>query len=332
MAHDHSHGHDHHHHAAPASYDRAFALGIGLNLAFVAIEATFGLLAGSLALLADAGHNLSDVLGLALAWGAAWLARRQPTPRRTYGLRRSSILAALANAMLLILAIGAIAWEAVQRLQAPEPVATGIVFWVAGVGVLINGGTALLFMRGRENDLNIRGAFLHMAADAGITVGVMVSALLIAWTGWLWLDPVTSLAISAVILVGTWGLLREFGRSRPGRGAARHRPGRGRGLPGSTARGQRDPRSAHLGDEHHRDRADGPPGAARRPPRTMVCWPSCATNSPSGSRSRMPPSRWRRASPARRRRPTWCDRRRVKALRPPGARRPDGATSADGGP
>ena len=208
MAHDHAHGHDHHHHA-PASYDRAFALGIGLNLGYVAVEAVFGLLAGSLALLADAGHNLSDVLGLGLAWGAAWLARRQPTPRRTYGLRRTSILAALANAMLLLLAIGAIAWEAVLRLQAPEPVATGIVFWVAAVGVLVNGGTALMFMRGRENDLNIKGAFLHMVADAGITVGVMLAALLIGWTGWLWLDPLTSLAIAAVILVGTWGLLRD---------------------------------------------------------------------------------------------------------------------------
>ena len=211
MAHDHAHGHDHghHHHPAPERYDRAFALGIGLNLAYVAAETVFGLLAGSLALLADAGHNLSDVLGLALAWGATWLARRQPTPRRTYGLRRSSILAALANAMLLLVAIGAIAWEAVKRLQDPQPVATGIVLLVAGVGVLINGGTALLFMRGRENDLNIQGAFLHMAADAGITLGVMVAALVIGSTGWLWLDPVTSLAIAAVILVGTWGLLRD---------------------------------------------------------------------------------------------------------------------------
>ena len=206
MGHDHGH---HHHHEPPANYDRAFALGIGLNLVYVAAETVAGLAAGSLALLADAGHNLSDVLGLALAWGAAWLTRRRPTPRRTYGLRRSSILAALANAMLLLVAIGAIAWEAVKRLQEPEPVATGIVLLVAGVGVLINGGTALLFMRGRENDLNIRGAFLHMAADAGITLGVMAAALVIARTGWLWLDPVTSLAIAAVILVGTWGLLRD---------------------------------------------------------------------------------------------------------------------------
>lgn len=204
-----AHAHAHHHHHAPASHDRAFALGIGLNLAYVALETGFGLYAGSLALVADAGHNLSDVLGLALAWGAAWLTRREPTPRRTYGLRRSSILAALANAMLLLLAIGAIALEAVRRLQTPEPVATGIVFWVAGVGVLVNGGTALMFMRGRAHDLNIQGAFLHMAADAGITVGVMAAALLIGWTGWLWVDPAVSLFIALVILVGTWGLLRD---------------------------------------------------------------------------------------------------------------------------
>ena len=204
-----AHAHAHHHHHAPASHDRAFALGIGLNLAYVALETGFGLYAGSLALVADAGHNLSDVLGLALAWGAAWLTRREPTPRRTYGLRRSSILAALANAMLLLLAIGAIALEAVRRLQTPEPVATGIVFWVAGVGVLVNGGTALMFMRGRAHDLNIQGAFLHMAADAGITVGVMAAALLIGWTGWLWVDPAVSLAIALVILIGTWGLLRD---------------------------------------------------------------------------------------------------------------------------
>ena len=204
-----AHAHANHHHHAPASHDRAFALGIGLNLAYVALETGFGLYAGSLALVADAGHNLSDVLGLALAWGAAWLTRREPTPRRTYGLRRSSILAALANAMLLLLAIGAIALEAVRRLQTPEPVATGIVFWVAGIGVLVNGGTALMFMRGRAHDLNIQGAFLHMAADAGITVGVMAAALLIGWTGWLWVDPAVSLAIALVILVGTWGLLRD---------------------------------------------------------------------------------------------------------------------------
>jgi cobalt-zinc-cadmium efflux system protein len=201
--------HDHTHHHAPAGHDRAFALGIGLNLAYVMVEAAFGLVAGSLALLADAGHNLFDVLGLALAWAAAWLSRRQPTPRRTYGLRRSSILAALANAMLLLVAVGAIVWEALRRLQAPAPVDTGIVLWVAALGVVVNTGTALLFLRDRGRDLNIRGAFLHMLADAAVTVGVIAAALLIAWTGWLWLDPLTSLAIAAVILAGTWGLLRD---------------------------------------------------------------------------------------------------------------------------
>ncbi len=169
----------------------------------------FGFVAGSLALLADAGHNLSDVLGLALAWGAAWLGRRQPTPRRTYGLRRSSILAALGNAMLLLLAVGAIVWEAVRRLQAPEPVEIGIVLWVAAFGVIVNAGTALLFFRGRGADLNIRGAYLHMLADAAVTVGVIVAALAMGATGWLWLDPAVGLVIAAVILVGTWGLLRD---------------------------------------------------------------------------------------------------------------------------
>lgn len=203
--HHHHHGHDH----GVPSHDRAFAIGIALNLIYVAFEAVFGVISGSLALLADAGHNLSDVLGLALAWGAAWLSRRQPTARRTYGFRRSSILAALANAMLLLVAVGAIAWEALRRLEAPEPVDTGVVIWVAALGVVVNTGTALLFMRGRERDLNVHGAFLHMVADAAVTVGVIVAALLIAATGWLWLDPAISLVIGAVILVGTWGLLRD---------------------------------------------------------------------------------------------------------------------------
>jgi cobalt-zinc-cadmium efflux system protein len=205
MAHAHAHGHDH----GPARYDRAFAIGIGLNLIYVALEAVFGVLTGSLALLADAGHNLSDVLGLALAWGAAWLSRRQPTQRRTYGYRRSSILASLANAVLLLVAVGAILLEAVRRLLEPQPVESWTVVWVAAVGVLVNAGTAWLFLSGRERDLNIRGAFLHMVADAGVTAGVIVAALLIHSTGWTWLDPATSLVIALVILVGTWGLLRD---------------------------------------------------------------------------------------------------------------------------
>ncbi len=200
--------HDHHSHA-PADFGRAFAIGIALNAGYVVLETVFGIFSGSLALLADAGHNLSDVLGLLLAWGAAWLAKRRPTAFRTYGFKRGPILASLANAVILLIAIGAIAVEAVQRLIAPEPVATGTIIWVAAAGVLVNGGTAWLFMSGRHADLNIRGAFLHMAADAGVTVGVIVAAILIQYTGWQWLDPATSLAIAGVILVGTWGLLRD---------------------------------------------------------------------------------------------------------------------------
>jgi cobalt-zinc-cadmium efflux system protein len=201
MAHDHDH--------AAAGRGKAFAIGVGLNLFYVGVEAAAGLLAGSMALLADAGHNLSDVLGLLLAWGAAWLSRRRPTRRRTYGYRRSSILASLANAVILLVAVGAIAVEAVRRLLHPGPVAGGTVLWVAVVGVLVNAGTAWLFASGREGDLNVRGVFLHMAADAGVTVGVIVAALLIVLTGWRWLDPAVSLAIAAVVLVSTWGLLRD---------------------------------------------------------------------------------------------------------------------------
>lgn len=201
MGHDHSHG--------AKSHGRAFAIGVGLNLCFVAVEATYGIKANSLALIADAGHNLSDVLGLVLAWGASVLARRLPTQRRTYGLRRSSILAALANAVLLLVAIGAIAWEAVQRFSHPAPVSAGVVIWVAAVGVGINTATALLFWAGRKSDLNIHGAFLHMAADAGVSAGVVLAGVAIALTGWLWLDPAISLMIVAVIFVGTWGLLRD---------------------------------------------------------------------------------------------------------------------------
>ncbi len=204
MAHDHS-GHSH----APASFGRAFAIGIVLNTGFVVVEATFGILSGSLALVADAGHNLSDVLGLVLAWGASVLVRRLPTARRTYGLRRTSILAALFNAVFLLVAIGIIAWEALGRFRHPEPVAGGTVIWVALVGIVINTATALLFMAGRKDDLNIRGAFLHMAADAGVSLGVVLAGIAILLTGWQWLDPVVSLLIVVVILLGTWGLLRD---------------------------------------------------------------------------------------------------------------------------
>ena len=198
-------GHSH----SQVSYGRAFAVGVALNLGFVAVEFIYGRLAYSLALVADAGHNLSDVLGLLLAWGAAILARRHPTPGRTYGLRRSSILAALANAVVLLLAVGAIAWEAIRRFNEPNPVAGGTVIWVAVAGIAVNTITALMFLRGRKGDLNIRGAFLHMAADAGVSLGVVVAGAAILVTGWLWLDPIVSLVIVVVILVGTWGLLRD---------------------------------------------------------------------------------------------------------------------------
>src|SRR5262245_8952549 len=184
-----SHGHGHGHSHAPADYNAAFAIGIGLNFAYVIAEAGFGFWVDSLALLADAAHNLSDVAGLILAWGAAWLGQRRPTARRSYGYRRASILAAVANATLLLVAVGGILLESVRRLQAPEPVPGFTVVWVATVGIVINGVTALMFFRGKETDLNIRGAFLHLAGDAAVSLGVVVSALIAHRTGWLWLDP-----------------------------------------------------------------------------------------------------------------------------------------------
>ncbi|HVS26462.1 MAG TPA: cation diffusion facilitator family transporter [Burkholderiales bacterium] len=201
MAHEHNHGH--------TNYNRAFVVGIALNIGFVVTEAVFGVIAGSLALLADAGHNLTDVLGLLLAWGASHLSRQQPTKRRTYGWRSSSILAALLNAVILLVAVGAIAWEAIRRFNDPSPVVGTTVIWVALVGVVINTATALLFMAGRKSDLNIRGAFLHMAADAGVSAGVVVAGLCILATGWQWIDPFVSLLIAAVILFTTWELLRD---------------------------------------------------------------------------------------------------------------------------
>jgi len=199
----------HHHDHGPPNYNRAFAIGVALNIAFVAIEVVFGWWANSLALLADAGHNLSDVIGLVLAWGASYLAAREPSTRRTYGLKRTSILAALLNAVLLLLAVGGIVWEAVQRLGVPEEVSTWTIVIVAIVGVVINTATALLFMSGRQHDLNVRGAFLHMAADAAISAGVVIAGLLIRATGWTWIDPLSSILIAVVIAGGTWGLLRE---------------------------------------------------------------------------------------------------------------------------
>ncbi len=200
MAHNHAHDH------GAVNYNRAFALSIALNLGFVAVEAVYGLLAHSLALLSDAGHNLSDVLGLALAWGASLLAQRAPSPRRTYGLRRSSILAALANAVLLLVAVGAISWEAIRRLFEPAPVAGETIIWVAAVGIVINVVSALFFVKGQA-DMNLRGAFQHLAADAAVSLGTVVAGIAILLTGWAWLDPAVSLVIGAVILLGTWGLL-----------------------------------------------------------------------------------------------------------------------------
>lgn len=207
--HHHSHGHSHGHSHALGSHGRAFALGIALNLAFVAVEAGVGIVAGSMALVADAGHNLSDVLALVIAWGASVLAARAPSDRFTYGFKSSTILAALANAALLMLALGAILVETLRRLADPAPVAGGLVMAVAAVGILVNAGTALLFLKGRKNDLNIRAAFLHMAADAAVSAGVVCAGLAILLTGRMWIDPLTSLAIVALIGWGTWGLLKD---------------------------------------------------------------------------------------------------------------------------
>lgn len=214
MSHDHAHaGHDHgpggHNHHAPADFGRAFLIGITLNIAFVAVEAGFGFHAGSLALISDAGHNLSDVLGLVLAWVAAILAKRPAAGRYTYGLKRTTILAALGNAIFLLVTVGALGFEAIERLRHPEPVAAGVMAWVSGVGILVNGFTAMLFMSGRKSDLNIRGAFLHMAADAAVSLGVMLAGILILFTHWTWVDPIVSLGVLVVILIGTWGLFTE---------------------------------------------------------------------------------------------------------------------------
>lgn len=210
MASDHQHDHAGHGHGeAPKSFGRAFAIGTALNMGFVVVEAVYGIMAGSMALLADAGHNLSDVLGLLIAWGAASLGRRTPKGRYTYGFRSSSILAAFLNALLLLVAIVVIAVEAIRRFSDPAPVAGDTVMIVAGIGIVINTVTALLFMSGRKGDLNIRGAFLHMAADAAVSAGVVVAGFIILKTGLTWIDPVTSLVIVVVIAIGTWGLLRD---------------------------------------------------------------------------------------------------------------------------
>ena len=193
----------------PDRFDRAMVIGVGLNAAFVAVELGFGFFSGSLALIADAGHNASDVVGLLLAWGASVLARRPPSQRFTFGLRRATIYAAFANALLLLAACGAIFWEAVRRFSEPAPVMGLTMVVVAAIGVVINTATALLFMRGSQSDANIRGAFLHMAADAAVSVGVVVAGVAIMMTGLAWIDPVVSIVIMAVIVWGTWDLFTE---------------------------------------------------------------------------------------------------------------------------
>ena len=207
MAHDHSHSHGHDH--EPADFGRAFAIGIALNVAFVAAEVVFGFIANSMSLLADAGHNLSDVLGLVVAWAAAIMARRAASPRFTYGLKKAPILAALANSLLLLVAVGAIGAEAVRRLVHPSPTEGGTVMAVAAAGIVINGLTALLFSRGQKDDINIRGAYLHMAADAAVSAAVVVAGLVIVETGQQWVDPAMSLAVAVVILWSGTGLLKE---------------------------------------------------------------------------------------------------------------------------
>ncbi|MGO4685529.1 cation diffusion facilitator family transporter [Hyphomicrobium sp. 2TAF46] len=206
--HDHgggAHGHSH----IPKDFGFAFALGTTLNLGFVIVEVIAGFLANSMALVADAGHNFGDVLGLLMAWGASALAKRRPTPRFTYGFGSSTILAALANAVLLLVAVGAIVLEAIQRLIEPAPVAAGMMIVVAAVGIVINGFTAWLFFSGSERDVNIRGAYLHMMADAGVSLGVVIAGVAVMLTAWNWVDPVVSLIIAVVIVWSTWGLLQD---------------------------------------------------------------------------------------------------------------------------
>jgi cobalt-zinc-cadmium efflux system protein len=203
--HNHRHAHGH----SPTNFNKAFAIGIALNLAFVAVEAFFGWKVNSLALMADAAHNLSDVAGLLLAWGGTLASQLKPDARHTYGWQRGTIMAALINAILLLVAMGSLGWEAVQRLQSHEATEGWTVIGVAAVGIVVNTATALLFMNDRKNDLNIRGAFLHMAADALVSVGVVLGGILYLWKGWTWIDPVMSLLIAAIIVVGTWSLFHQ---------------------------------------------------------------------------------------------------------------------------
>jgi cobalt-zinc-cadmium efflux system protein len=206
---DHDGGHGHTHSHAPANFDRAFAIGVALNMVIVLAELVFGYLANSLSLISDGIHNFTDVIGLLLAWGGAWLAARQPTARYTYGFRRASILAALSNAALLLVVTGGLLIEALHRFQNPEPIATGTVMAVAALGIVVNGATALMFMSGRKDDLNIKGAFLHMMGDAGVSFGVVLGAAVTLLTGWLVVDPLITVAIALVVLWSSWGLARD---------------------------------------------------------------------------------------------------------------------------
>ena len=199
----------HHHHHAPANYNRAFAVGVTLNVIFVGIEFTYGVIADSLALITDAGYNLSDVLGLLLAWGASYLATKQPSIRRTYGYSRATILASMFSGLLLLAAVVVITWEAVHRFFEPAQPAGQVIMVVAAIGVVINSVTAWFFVAGKDHDLNIRGAYLHMAADALVSVGVVIAGYVIWQFGWDWFDPFISLLIAVVILASTWGLLRD---------------------------------------------------------------------------------------------------------------------------
>jgi cobalt-zinc-cadmium efflux system protein len=204
-----AHRHDHNHSRPAADVSRAFVVGILLNLGFTAAEATFGVLSHSLALVSDAGHNLSDVLGLVLAWGAARLAAQPATTRHTYGFRRSTILASLTNAIVLLIVVGGLVWEAIGRFRSPQPVATGTVILVAAIGIVVNGVSALLFWSGRRHDLNLRGAYLHLMADAAVSLGVVVAGLAMRWSGLSWIDPAVAIGIAFIIAIGTWGLFRE---------------------------------------------------------------------------------------------------------------------------
>ena len=208
-AHGHSHGLGHHHHHAPVDFGPRFAIGAALNIGFVVIEAVYGLFGHSLALLADAGHNLGDVLALLVAWGAASLAKRAPSARYTYGLGSTSMLAALFNAVVLLVITGGVAAEAIRRLLDPEPVGGGVIMAVAAAGIAVNGITAWMFASGRKGDLNVRGAFQHMLSDAVVSAGVVVAGGLVLLTGWVRIDPLTSLIVSALIVWGTWGLLKD---------------------------------------------------------------------------------------------------------------------------